>query len=120
MSREPFNPEAFLAELDALGYPKVGELLASGRWGKVGPKYELVQEWRHQRQRADSLAVEAEQTKIAREAKDAAERSAAASERSATAAEAATAKASLALVVTLIVAAASILVQAILAYVKPS
>jgi CHASE3 domain sensor protein len=129
MAQEKFTREQFFAELDALGLLKVREKHAVGAWGQVGPKVKLVELYIAEHDRA-AAAVESEQTRIAREAKDAAQRSAdaaersantsdrsaAAAERSANTAEAATRRATLAL----LVAAASIIVQVILALVRPA
>ena len=130
MTQQTFTREQFFAELDALGILKVREKHAVGAWGQVGPKVKLVELYIAEHDRAAAAAVETEQTSIAREAKEAAERSAAASERSAAVSErsaaaaersadnsaAANRRATLALWL----AAASILVQLIVPWLKPA
>ena len=85
MAREPFIPEEFYAELDNLGITKVDQMLAAGKWGKVGPKFELAQAWR----RAATEAEQQRRTPCLRpeRAATAAERAASAAEQSAETAE---------------------------------
>jgi len=123
MAQERFAGGQFIAELHRLGVREVRERHAAGAWGKAGRKAKLAALWLAEQDRARAGAAQAERAESARGAEDAAERSAAAAERSADFAEAAyaTAKdANVRAALALAIAAASLIVQLMLAYVRPS
>jgi len=123
MAQGTLAGDQLLAELHRLGVAKVRERLAAGAWGKAGRKVRLVQQWLAEQDRAFAPTAEAGQTEIARNAKDAARRSAALAEHSVDIAEAAYATARDANVRAawaLALAAASLIVQVMLAFVRPS
>lgn len=112
--------EQFFAELDRLGEPRVREQLAAGAWGKAGRKVKLATLWLTDQERARATAAHAE---IARGSQDAATRSVAAAERSADIAEAARAiakDANFRAALALAIAAATLIVQVVLAFLRPS
>jgi hypothetical protein len=124
MARETFAGEQFIAELDRLGTAKVRARHAAAAWGKASRKAKLVEQWLAEQERANAAAVaETEREEMARSSRDAARRSAAAAERSVDAAEAALAiakDANVRAALALAIAAASLIVQLMLAYVRPS
>jgi hypothetical protein len=112
--------EQFFAELDLLGVAKVRDQLAAGAWGRSGRKVKLAKLWLDDQERARAAAAHAE---LARGTQDAAKRSAAAAERSADTAEAAytiARDANFRAAAALAVAAASLIVQVALAFMRPS
>lgn len=122
MARETFAGELLLAELDRLGAAKVRERQRAGAWGKAGRKAKLVELWLVEQERADA-AAERDEAEAARGSRDAARESATAAERSADFAEAAFAvakDANMRAALALAVAAASLVVQLMLVYVRPS
>jgi hypothetical protein len=123
MARETFAGDQFLAELARLGTVEVRERHAAAVWGKASRKAKLVELWLAEQERLDAVAAEAERQELARSSRDAAKRSAAAAERSVDAAEAALAiakDANVRAALALAIAAASLIVHLMLAYVKPS
>jgi hypothetical protein len=123
MAREIFADEQLLAELDRLGAAKVRERHRAGAWGKAGRKAKLVQLWLAEHERADAPVAEREEAEAARNSRAAARESATAAERSADFAEAAFAvakDANMRAALALAVAAASLVVQLMLVYVRPS
>jgi hypothetical protein len=111
--------EPFFAELDQLGVAEVRERLAAGAWGKSGRRVKLAKLWLEDQDRAQTVAAHAE---IARGSQDAAKRSAAAAERSANTAEVAYAMArdaNFRAALAIAIAAASLIVQVALAYLRP-
>lgn len=123
MAREMLAGEQLIAELHRLGAAKVRERHAAGTWGRTGRKAKLVQHWLAEQERARATAAQTERVEIARGSADAAKRAADAAERSAEFAETAHATARDANVraaVALAIAAASLIVQLMLAYVRPS
>jgi hypothetical protein len=112
--------EQFFAELDQLGAGKVREHHAAGSWGKSGRKVKLAKLWLDDQERARAAATHAD---LARGSQDAAKRSAAAAERSADTAGAAYAiarDANFRAALALAVAAAALIVQLTLAFLRPS
>jgi hypothetical protein len=123
MAQETFTGEQFFAELEALGEPKVGEFVAAGRWGKVGPRFELAKEWLRQKAELRRTASESEQTEIARSAKDAAWAAAEAAKEAAVAAREAAREAKAAntrTTIMLAITVISIIVTIVTAYLRPS
>jgi hypothetical protein len=121
MAQERFAGGQFIAELHRLGVAEVRERHAAGAWGKTSRKAKLAKLWLAEQDGA--RAAEAARHGMASGAGDAAERAAAAAERSAEFAEAAhaTAKdANVRAALALAIAAASLIVQLMLAYVRPS
>jgi hypothetical protein len=111
--------EQFFAELDQLGIAKVREQLVAGAWGKSGRRVKLAKLWLEDQDRAEGAA----QAEIARGSQDAAKRSADAAERSADTAEAAYAiarDANFRAALAIALAAASLIVQVALAYLRLS
>jgi hypothetical protein len=111
--------EPFFAELDQLGEARVREQLAAGVWGKSGRRVKLAKLWLDDQERARATAAHAA---IAVGSQDAAKRSAAAAERSADTAEAAYAiarDANFRAALAIALAAASLTVQAALAWLRP-
>ncbi len=111
--------DQFFAELDQLGVAKVREQLAAGAWGKSGRRVKLAKLWLEDQDRTQSAVAHAE---IARGSQDAAKRSAAAAERSADTAEAAYAiakDANFRAALAIALAAAALIVQIALAYLRP-
>jgi hypothetical protein len=112
--------EQFFAELEELGVARVRDQLDAGAWGKSGRRVKLAKLWLEDQGRADTAAAHAE---IARGSQDAAARSAVAAERSADTAEAAYAiarDANFRAALAIALAAASLIVQVALAYLRPS
>ena len=112
--------EQFFAELDQLGVAQVRDQLVAGAWGKSGRRVKLAKLWLEDHDRALATAAHAE---ITRGSQDAAERSAAAAERSADTAEAAHSiakDANFRAALAIALAAASLIVQVALAYLRPS
>jgi hypothetical protein len=112
--------EQFFAELDELGVAKVRDQLVAGAWGKSGRRVKLAKLWLEDHEKAVAAAAHAE---IARGSQDAAKRSAAAAERSADTAEAVYAiarDANFRAAMAIAIAAASLIVQIALAYLRPS
>jgi hypothetical protein len=110
--------DPFSAELDQLGMAKVREQLAAGVWGKSGRRVKLAKLWLEDQERARTSARHAE---IARGSQDAAKRSAVAAERSADTAEAAYAvarDANFRAALAIAIAAASLIVQIALAFLR--
>jgi hypothetical protein len=110
--------EPFFAELDQLGATAVRERLAAGAWGKSGRRVKLAKLWLEDQERAEAAA----HAEIARGSQDAAKRSAAAAERSADTAEAAYAlarDANFRAALAIAIAAAALIVQVALAYLRP-
>jgi hypothetical protein len=108
--------EDFFAELDQLGAAQVRDQLVAGAWGKSGRRVKLAKLWLEDQDRTRAA------TAIARGSQDAAKRSADAAERSADTAEAAYAMAKDAnfrAALAIALAAASLMVQAALAYLRP-
>jgi hypothetical protein len=123
MARETSAGEQFIAELNRLGTAKVRERQAAAAWGKASRKAKLVELWLAEQEERAYAAAEAEREELARSSRDAAKRSAAAAERSVDAAEAALAiakDANVRAALALAIAAASLIVQLMLAYVRPS
>lgn len=123
MTREPFSPDQFYAELDGLGLSEVDKLAATGRWGKVGPKFELVQAWRRAKSGAEQAAIDFRAAEAAERAAIAAERAASAAERSADTADRALATAKAAntrATVAVAITAASIIATVVIAYLRPA
>lgn len=121
MARETLAGDPFIAELNRLGPAKVRERHAAAAWGKASRKAKLVELWLAEQERLDAAAAEAERAEIARSSRDAAKRSAVAAERSFDAAEAALAiakDANVRAALALAIAAASLIVQLMLAYAK--
>jgi|SRR5262245_17319777 hypothetical protein len=111
--------EQFFAELDELGVAKVHDRLLAGAWGKSGRRVKLVKLWLEDQDRALATDAHAE---IARGSQDAANRSADAAERSADTAEAAyvmAKDANFRAALAIALAAASLIVQIALAYLRP-
>src|SRR5688572_25977563 len=111
--------EQFFAELDQLGPAQVRDQLAAGAWGRSGRRVKLAKLWLEDQDRAHAVAAH---TEIARGSKDAATRSAAAAERSADTAEVAYAiarDANFRAALAIAIAAASLIVQVALAYLRP-
>lgn len=112
--------EQFFAELDQLGVAKVRDQLVAGAWGKSGRRVKLAKLWLEDQDRADATAAHAE---IARGSQDAALRSADAAERSADTADAAydiARDANFRAALAIAIAAASLIVQVALAYLRLS
>jgi hypothetical protein len=112
--------EQFFVELDQLGVAKVRDQLAAGAWGKSGRRVKLARLWLEDHDRAQATAAHAD---LARGSQDAAKRSADAAERSADTAEAAYAiarDANFRAALAIALAAASLVVQVALAYLRPS
>jgi hypothetical protein len=110
--------EPFFAELSELGEAAVREQLAAGVWGKSGRRVKLAKLWLDDQERGRAAAHHAE---IAEGSKDAANRSAAAAERSADVAAAAHAiarDANFRAALAIALAAASLILQLALAYLK--
>jgi hypothetical protein len=120
MGHQASISEEFFAELDQLGAATVRDQLAAGAWGRSGRKVKLAKLWLDDQQRAHAAAAHAA---IVRGSQDAANRSAEAAERSADTAEAAfaTAKdANFRAALAIAIAAASLIVQLSLAFLRPS
>jgi hypothetical protein len=120
MGNETPIAEPFFAELDDLGEAVVREQLAAGAWGKSGRRVKLAKLWLDDRERGRAAAAHAD---IARGSKDAANRSAAAAERSADVAEAAYAiakDANFRAALAIALAAASLIAQLALVFLKRS
>ncbi|MBO0763235.1 MAG: hypothetical protein J2P50_01385 [Hyphomicrobiaceae bacterium] len=110
--------DGFFAELDQLGVVKVREQLAAGAWGKSGRRVKLAKLWLDD-QRQTRLA----QAGAAAGSQDAAKRSAAVADRSADTAEVAYAiarDANVRAALAIALAAASLIVQVALAFLRPS
>jgi hypothetical protein len=110
--------DQFFAELDELGVAKVRDQLVAGAWGKSGRRVKLAKLWLEDRDRSQAAAAHAQ---IARGSHDAAKRSADAAERSADTAEAAYAiarDANFRAALAIAIAAASLIVQFALAYLR--
>ena len=134
MGNQALIPERFFAELDRLGVAAVRQRLAAGAWGKAGQRVKLARLWlsdndrRKQGSDPSPRAVVAERTDWREGSdpfapQDAARRSAAAAERSADDAEAALAiarDANFRAALALAIAAASLVVHLMLAFVRPS
>jgi hypothetical protein len=111
--------EPFFVELDGLGEARVRAELAAGTWGKSGRRVKLAKLWLDDQERARLADAHAA---IAVGSQDAAKRSAAAAERSADTAEAAYAiarDANFRAALAIAVAAAALIVQVALAYLRP-
>jgi hypothetical protein len=88
--RTTWTKEELWAELDAMGEPRVRELVLMdhfGSAGMVGSKRPLAEEWIQAQDRARQEASEARQASAAERAAAAAERAAAAAERASSAAD---------------------------------
>jgi hypothetical protein len=112
--------EPFFAELDALGEAAVREQLAAGVWGKSGRRVKLAKLWLDDQERGRAVAHHAE---IAQGSKDAAHRSAVAAERSADVAAEARAisrDANFRAALALALAAAALIAQVALVFLRPS
>jgi len=112
--------EQFFAELDQLGAAQVRDQLVAGAWGKTCRRVKLAKVWLEDQDRAQATAAHAE---IARGSHDAARRSADAAERSADTADAAydmARDANFRAALAIAIAAASLIVQLALAYLRPS
>src|SRR5262245_23857212 len=112
--------EPFFAELSDLGESAVREQLAAGVWGRSGRRVKLAKLWLDDQERGRTVAQHAE---IARGSKDAANRSAAAAERSADVAADAYAiakDANFRAALAIAIAAASLIVQLALVFLRPS
>jgi hypothetical protein len=134
MGSQALIPERFFAELDKLGVAAVRQRLAAGAWGKAGQKVKLARLWladndrRKQgpeppRQPSRSVTIAASRGADPLPPQDAANRSAAAAEHSADMAEAAYAiarDANFRAALALAIAAASLVVHLMLAFVRPS
>jgi hypothetical protein len=110
--------EQFFTELDRLGIAEVRDRLAAGAWGKSGRRVKLAKLWLEDQDRVQAVA----HAEIARGSEDAAKRSAAAAERSADTAEAAYAlarDANVRAALAIAIAAASLIVQVALVYLRP-
>jgi hypothetical protein len=120
MARETPAGDQLIAELSRLGPARVRERHAAAAWGRAGRKAKLVELWLAEQERADA-AAEAERAEVARSSRDAAKRSAVAAERSVDAAEVALAiakDANVRAALALAIAAASLIVQLMLAFVR--
>jgi hypothetical protein len=120
MRNQAPTADQFFAELDQLGVAKVRDQLVAGAWGKSGRRVKLAKLWLEDQNRMQLTAAHAE---IARGSQDAARRSADAAERSADTAEAAYAiarDANFRAALAIALAAASLIVQAALAYLRLS
>lgn len=144
MGNQSLIPERFFAELDKLGVAAVRQRLAAGAWGKAGQRVKLARLWlfdndRQKQGTAPPRQAVAKQGADPRQSgpifsvasdasdpfapQDAAKRSAAAAERSADDAEAALAiarDANFRAALALAIAAASLVVHLMLAFVRPS
>jgi hypothetical protein len=137
MGNQALIPERFFAELDKLGVAAVRQRLAAGAWGKAGQRVKLARLWLSDNDRrklgkqgsdTSPAAVVAERNSWREGAdpfapQDAAKRAVAAAERSADDAEAALAiarDANFRAALALAVAAASLVVHLMLAFVRPS
>jgi hypothetical protein len=113
--------EEFFAELEQLGVAQVRDQLVAGAWGKSGRRVKLAKLWLEDQDRgAHATAANAA---TARGSQDAATRSADAAERSADTAEAAYAiarDANFRAALAIALAAASLIVQVAIAYLRPS
>jgi hypothetical protein len=110
--------EPFFAELSELGVEAVREQLAAGVWGKSGRRVKLAKLWLEDQERGRAAAAHAE---IAQGSKEAANRSAAAAERSADVAAAALAvarDANFRAALAIALAAAALIVQVALVFLK--
>jgi hypothetical protein len=99
---------------------QVRDQLVAGAWGKSGRRVKLAKVWLEDQDRAQATAAHAE---IARGSHDAARRSADAAERSADTADAAydmARDANFRAALAIAIAAASLIVQLALAYLRPS
>jgi hypothetical protein len=105
--------EQFFAELDQLGAAQVRDQLVAGAWGKSGRRVKLAKLWLEDQDRAQATAAHAE---IARGSHDAARRSADAADAAYDMARDANFRAALAIAI----AAASLIVQLALAYLRLS
>ncbi|MER9794576.1 hypothetical protein [Mesorhizobium sp. M0213] len=72
MAQETFTKEMFLAELDALGESEVRTRVVTKRYGEVGHKRALAEEWLQELDRNRAFLSNLEQIRIARSAKNAA------------------------------------------------
>ena len=123
MAPEKFTAEHFYATLEELGEAKVRERLATGAWGKLGPKVELANVWVDEKDRARASASESEQIEIARSAKEAAWVAAEAARESAIEASEASRFAKAANIRTtimLIITAISVIATIVIFYLRPS
>lgn len=134
MGHQALIPERFFAELDKLGVATVRQRLAAGAWGKAGQRVKLARLWLSDNDRRKQGSDPPRQASrfispVGGEAsgpfapQDAAKRSAAAAERSADDAEAALAiarDANFRAALALAIAAASLVVHLMLAFVRPS
>jgi hypothetical protein len=112
--------EQFFAELEQLGVARVRDQLAAGAWGKSGRRVKLAKLWLEDQDRAETAAAHAA---VARGSQVAARRSADAAERSADTADAAYAMArdaNFRAALAIALAAATLIVQATLAYLRLS
>jgi hypothetical protein len=112
--------EQFFAELDQLGVAQVRDQLVAGAWGKSGRRVKLAKLWLEDQDRAETTTAHAE---IARGSQAAANRSADAAERSADMAEVAYAMArdaNFRAALAIALAAASLIVQVALAWLRLS
>jgi len=111
--------EQFFAELDQLGVAQVRDQLAAGAWGKSGRRVKLAKLWLEDQDRAEAAA----HAEIARGSQHAANRSADAAERSADTADAAYAMArdaNFRAALAIALAAAALVVQVALAWLRLS
>jgi hypothetical protein len=109
--------EPFFAELCELGEAAVRQHLAAGAWGRSGRRVKLAKLWLDDQERGRTAA----HAEIARGSKDAAHRSAAAAERSADVAAAAYAiarDANFRAALAIALAAASLIAQVALVFLK--
>jgi hypothetical protein len=139
MGNQALTPERFFAELDKLGAAVVRQRLAAGAWGKAGQKAKLARLWLADHDRRSAVRQAKQGPDLSRPAprsitsaggegpfpapQDAARRTAAAAEESADLAEAAHAiarDANFRAALALAIAAASLLVHLMVAFVRPT
>ena len=133
MGNQALIPERFFAELDKLGVAAVRQRLAAGAWGKAGQRVKLARLWLSDNDRRKQGSDPSRQASrsiftVASEgsdpfSEDAVRRAIAAAERSADDAEAALAiarDANFRAALALAIAAASLVVHLMLAFVRPS
>jgi hypothetical protein len=127
MANQALIPERFFAELNKLGPAVVRQRLAAGAWGKAGQKVKLARLWLADNDRRKPAAEPARQARQGSDPfptpQEAVRRSAAAAEESADLAESAYAiakDANFRAALALAVAAASLIVHLMLAFLRPS
>lgn len=114
--QETFTADQFWSELDELGEEVVRKRVIAKVYGSGNNKLELAQEWLRRKEQSRDSAFKAEQTDIARSAKDAAWSAAEAAREAAKQAKAANTRATIALVIATISTIATI----VTAFLRPS